>query len=142
MTFVFEPLRDLLRNTGDLQKDIETLFNGSLASRTWTPSVEISENGQEYSVEVDLPGLSKEDVKISVEDNILTITGDRKQKKGDESALYHHNERIFGSFRRTFNLSKLIDTSAISAVYENGVLKLELPKAEEAKPRQIDIKIA
>ena len=141
MTFVFNPIRDIIR-TSDLQKDFDTLFNGIRQERTWIPSVEINEKEDAFTVEVDLPGLTKDDVKIAVESNVLTITGTRKSKTGEQPKMYRHNERDFGSFKRSFNLSSMINTTKIDAAYENGVLTLTLPKAESAKPREVEIRIA
>ena len=148
MTFVFNPVHDLLRSSEELQQEINKLFsrNGNSAQNdgVWTPSAEVTENEQAFEVEVDLPGLTKDDVKISVEKNVLVISGQRKMQgkslASENSKFYHHNERLYGSFRRSFTLSDRIKAEEIDALYENGVLRLTLPKAEEAKPRSIEIK--
>jgi len=143
MTFVFNPLKEFVRGTSEFEREFDKLFrlNGN-GENLYAPAVEITESKDSYQLEIDLPGVAKEDVKISVDKNVLTIQGERKQNTVEGSDLYHHTERSFGSFRRSFNLSTLVKSDAIEARYENGVLKLTLPKIEEAKPRQIEVKIS
>jgi len=85
--------------------------------------------------------MKKEDVKVSVENNILTISGERKSRKTEEKDSYYRNERTFGSFVRSFTLSKVVKSDAIEAKYENGVLHLTLPKVEDVKPKAIEVKV-
>jgi HSP20 family protein len=143
MTFVFNPVKEFIRNTTDLETEMEKLFGSNNRTESvFAPAVEITETKDAFQLEVDLPGLTKDDVKISIDKNVLTIQGERKAKAADEKNTYHHNERVFGTFRRSFNLSRLVKSEGIQAGYENGVLSLTLPKIEEAKPREIEVKIS
>jgi HSP20 family protein len=143
MTFVFNPVKEFMRNTTDFETEMEKFFSPNSRTETvFAPAVEITETKDSYELEVDLPGLTKDVVKISIDKNVLTIQGERKAKTIDAKNTYHHNERAFGSFRRSFNLSRLVKSDGIQASYENGVLKLTLPKMEEAKPREIEVKIS
>jgi HSP20 family protein len=143
MRFVFSPAKEFMCNTTDIETEMEKLFGSNSRSESvYAPEVEITESQDSFLLEVDLPGLTKDEVKISVDNNVLTIQGERKAKTIDEKSTYHHNERAFGVFRRSFNLSRLVKSEGIQASYENGVLKLTLPKVEEAKPREIEVKIS
>jgi HSP20 family protein len=108
-------------------------------SVVWRPSLDLSESENEYKVLADLPGLSKEDIKISLRDNVLTISGERKYEKKDDSKDYFSMERAYGKFERSVSLPDKIKESEIKANYKNGVLTVFLPKSEEAKPREISI---
>lgn len=143
MTFVFNPIRELARSTSEFEREFDKLFrfnNGD--TEVYVPASEITETKDSFRLELDLPGVKKEDVKISVDKNVLTIQGERKAETVKDSDGYHYTERVSGSFRRSFNLSTLVKSDAIEAHYDNGVLTLNLPKVEEAKPRQIEVKIA
>jgi HSP20 family protein len=141
--------------TGDLVRDrfgrmFEEAFNDMLrpfaadsetdSSRTWIPRVDIREGVDGLTLLVDLPGLGKEDVSITLENNVLTIAGERKlaadQKQDD---TYHRLERQYGAFSRSFTLAPTVLTDKVEASFENGVLTILLPKQEEAKPRRISI---
>jgi len=107
----------------------------------WTPAVDIAEHDEQYLVEVELPGVNKEDVKITLENNILTIRGEKKQEKETRKESYHRVERSYGSFQRSFTLPTTIKSDKIDAAYKDGILQITLPKAEEAKPKQIEVKV-
>ena len=107
----------------------------------WTPTVDISESEAEYAIKAELPEVKKEDVKVTVEDGVLTIQGDRKQEKEEKGKKYHRIERSYGRFVRSFTLPDTVDESKVKAEYTDGVLHLHLPKSEKAKPKQIDVKI-
>jgi HSP20 family protein len=108
----------------------------------WTPTVDISETEAEYAIKAELPEVRKEDVKVTVEDGVLTIQGERKQEKEEKGRKYHRIERSYGRFARTFTLPDTVDEGKVRAEYADGVLHLHLPKSEKAKPKQIDVKIA
>ena len=110
--------------------------------RDWMPAVDVEERENEYSVSVDIPGVDKKDVKVTVESNVLTIKGERKDVRNeDEDGTCYCSERRFGTFSRSFSLSKKIDTEQISAKHKNGVLTITLPMAEEAREREIEIQV-
>jgi len=118
---------------------------------TWAPAVDIYEGENELVVKADLPDVNPEDLDIRVENNILTIRGERKFEKLDRSAVagekvdeknYLRVERAYGSFARSFSLANTVNTEAIKADYKDGVLTLNIPKREEAKPKQIKVNVA
>jgi HSP20 family protein len=108
----------------------------------WTPSVDISETEGEYQIKAEIPDVKKDDVKITLEDGVLTIQGQRKQEKKEQSTKYHRIERSYGSFARTFSLPDVIDVEKVKAEFKDGVLHLHLPKSEKAKPKTIEVKVA
>ncbi len=103
------------------------------------PAVDISETDDDLLVHAELPGLKKDQVKLTIEDGILTIAGEKKYEVEDQKKDYHRVERRYGSFHRSFTLPNNVDTSKAKAQFENGVLTVKLPKSEAAKARQIDI---
>ncbi len=108
----------------------------------WTPTVDISETEAEYAIKAELPEVKKEDVKVTVEDGVLMIQGERKHEKEANGKKYHRIERSYGRFIRSFTLPDTVDEGKVKAEYAEGVLNLHLPKSEKAKPKQIDVKIA
>ena len=137
-------------NFSTLQREVNRLFEGAAAQSsssesgltTWAPAVDIYENGNELVVKADIPEIDKRDLDIRVENNLLTIRGERKFEKNISEENYLRVERAYGSFSRSFTLPNTVNTEGISAQYENGVLTLHLPKREEAKPKQIQVKVA
>jgi HSP20 family protein len=134
-----------------MQREINRLFDnffrggvqddGTFGLSYWTPAVDIAEHENEYVVRVELPGVSKDDVKITLESNILTIRGEKKQEKAQQNENYHRVERMYGTFQRSFTLPTTVKSDRIDAVYKDGILTVTLPKAEEAKPKQIEVKV-
>ncbi|MFH1680486.1 MAG: Hsp20/alpha crystallin family protein [Candidatus Eisenbacteria bacterium] len=108
---------------------------------SWAPRADVAEEKDSYRIEMDLPGMRKEDVRITVQENSLEIKGERNVGKDEDSEGYRRTERVFGSFERVFRLPKGTDASKIESTYENGVLTIRVPKAEEALPRRIEVKI-
>jgi HSP20 family protein len=107
----------------------------------WTPTVDISETDGEYQIRAEIPDVKKEDVKVTVEDGVLTIQGERKQEKEEKGKRYHRIERSYGSFVRSFSLPDVIDEEKVKAEFKDGVLSLHLPKSEKAKPKAIEVKV-
>jgi HSP20 family protein len=107
----------------------------------WAPSVDIIENEKEYLVKADLPEIRKEEVKVTVENGVLTITGERKFEKEEKDKKYHRIERSYGNFLRSFTLPDGADGSKASAEFQDGVLKVHLPKSEKAKPKAVEVKV-
>jgi len=139
----FEPFRGL-----SLQDQFNRLFNETFdrswdeaSLTTWAPAVDIYETEQELVVKADLPDIKPEELDIRVENNILTIRGERKFEKKVEEKNYLRVERSYGSFSRSFSLANTVKTEAIKAEYKNGVLTLTVPKREEAKPKQIKVNV-
>jgi HSP20 family protein len=106
----------------------------------WAPSVDISEDDKEWLMKADLPEVKKEDVKVTVENGVLTITGERKLEKEEKDKKYHRLERSYGNFLRSFTLPDGADGSKVSAEFKDGALAVHLPKGEKAKPKAIEVK--
>ncbi len=137
------------RRATSLQDQVNRLFNdvleraGEESSLTaWAPSVDIYETEHELVVKADLPEVDPKDLDIRVENNILTIRGERKFEKKVNEENYLRVERSYGSFARSFTLANTVNSEAIKADYQNGVLTLSIPKREEAKPKQIKVNVA
>jgi len=107
----------------------------------WSPLVDISEDEQEYLIKAELPGIEKDQVRVSVEDGLLVISGERNSENEEKNQKYHRIERSYGSFIRSFSLPDDADGAKIKADFKNGILKVHLPKDENAKPKSIEIKV-
>jgi HSP20 family protein len=114
----------------------------ALTVAEWSPLVDISEDEKEYLIKAEIPEMKKDDIKISVQDNVLSISGERKYEKDEKGKKYHRVERAYGSFVRSFTLPEDADGSKVGAEYKDGVLKVHLPKSEKAKPKAIEVKVA
>lgn len=143
----FPAFRGLLSLQHDMNRIVDEFFrgdllaDGSLFQRDWSPAVDITENAERYTLNAELPGMSKEDVQVTLENNVLTIRGQKKANTEQKEGDVHRIERRYGSFERSFTLPATVDVNKIDAQYKDGVLTLTLPKAEEAKPRAIDVKV-
>jgi HSP20 family protein len=141
--FRWDPFREL----SSLQERLDSMFRDidrtraaqNFISSQWTPPVDIFEAGDFFIIKLEIPEVDKESIDISMEGNELTITGERKLEPGTESGQYHRMERGYGTFTRSFSLTQAIDASGIKASTKDGILRVELPKKEEVKPRQIII---
>lgn len=107
----------------------------------WAPLVDISEDEKEYLIKADLPEIKKEDVKISVQDGVLAISGERKSEKEEKGKKYHRVERSYGSFERSFTVPADAEEEKVSAQFNDGVLMVHLPKGKMAKPKHLQIKV-
>jgi len=114
----------------------------NLTVADWMPTVDISETDAEYLIKAELPEVKKEDVKVTVENGVLTLQGERRQEKEEKGKKFHRVERSYGSFVRSFTLPESVDESMVRAEYKDGVLNLHLPKSERVKPKAIDVKVA
>jgi len=110
-------------------------------SEEWAPRVDVSETKDNYIVKAELPGLEVKDVNVSISGNVLTIKGEKKKEEEEKDEHNHYVERYYGSFQRSFQLPAGMKTDKIEANFEKGVLKVTLPKVEEAKKKEIDIKV-
>ena len=134
---------------GSLRSEIDRLFDVPLdelarASHLLTgsaPAVDIYEDKDSFVVKAELPGMKKEDIEVTLHDGSLSISGERKGEEKWEDAEVHRSERFFGRFQRTMALPTPVNSSGIKAQYRDGVLTVTLPKAEEAKPKQIDVQV-
>lgn len=115
-------------------------FEDAPASAVWQPAVDVAEDADRIHVKVEVPGMDEKDLRISYEDGMLTVSGERQFEKKDDRS-YHRIERSYGSFTRTFSLPRSVEPGQIAASYRNGVLEIEIPKREDSKPRQIQINV-
>ena len=136
------------RGVSTLQDQINRLFTGTLerageesSLTAWAPAVDIYETEHELVVKADLPDVDPQDLDIRVENNVLTIRGERKFEKEVNEENYLRVERAYGAFARSFTLANTVNSDAIKADYQNGVLTLSIPKREEAKPKQIKVNV-
>ena len=106
-----------------------------------TPRIDMSESDQSIIIEAELPGITKKDVKLTIEDNILTIEGEKKNNRDDQDSIYYRNERIFRRFSRKFRLPETVSVKKINAEFENGILTIVLPKEEPKKPEERNISV-
>jgi HSP20 family protein len=142
----WEPVREL----GTVQNEINRLFNSffdtpthsnGATARRWIPAMDLSQTKDAYVLKADLPGLSESDVSIELDDNVLTISGERKSEHEDRKAGYHRVERSYGSFRRALTLPEGVDPEAITATFEKGVLEVTVPKPAHQAPRKVQITV-
>ena len=107
----------------------------------WAPVVDMSETKDEMIVRAEVPGMAKEDITVTLQDNVLTLRGEKKEEKRELDATFHRIERSYGSFVRSFTLPTLVQVEKVVATYKDGVLTVTLPKAEEVKPKEISISV-
>jgi HSP20 family protein len=140
----YDPFREL-RN---LQDEMTRLFAGArpasmnreeMTHGAWAPSVDIFEDKDRLILEAELPGMDRDDFEISVENSVITLSGERKFEKRTDGDNYHRVERSYGSFTRSFTLPQTVTADGATADFENGVLRVSLPKREETKARKIEI---
>ena len=116
--------------------------NEAMTVADWVPLVDISETGAEYTIQAEIPGVKKEDVKVTLEHGVLSIRGMRRQDVEGNSNKFHRMERSYGNFVRNFLLPDLVDDAKLEAIVKDGMLTLHLPKTEKAKPKAIEVKVA
>jgi HSP20 family protein len=129
----------------DMNRMLNAFFGGPRRDRrtpsrvSWMPALDLSESDEAFTLKVELPGFSKDDVQVEIKDDRLILRGERKRETDVQAARYHRVERAYGFFRRSFMLPTAVDADKAEATFKDGVLKLTLPKAEEAKPKAISI---
>jgi HSP20 family protein len=141
----FDPFRELEAMTNRLNR----FFDPSIIRRDepdafsgWAPAIDVEETDKEYRIKADLPEITKSDVKVSIEDGILTIEGERKQEKEEKNKKYHRVERLYGKFVRRLNVPSDVAQDQVAAEFANGVLNVHLPKSAVSKPRNVEVRIA
>lgn len=140
----FSPVSDMLTLQNEMGRMFENFFPSRTAdsgtqSAVWRPVVDIHESEDAYAIDVELPGLKKEEVQINFQDGTLSISGERKQEAEAAEKNSHRIERFYGKFFRSFSFPTAVDSERIQAQFTHGVLKVTVPKAEEVKPRRIEI---
>ena len=145
----WDPFKDL----DELQGRLATIFGRTplrfetgakelMTVAVWSPLVDVIEDEKEYLIKVELPEVKKEDVKVSVNEDVLTITGERMKMKEETGKKFHRLERFYGSFARSFAVPRDADGTKLLAEFKEGVLKIHLPKSEKARPRNVEIVVA
>jgi len=142
----WRPLRDMISIQDEMNRLFDDFFGPPItrpewAEAAWCPCVDVSETKDDVIINTEIPGMSKDDVKVSVQDNILTLSGEKKQEKEEKDANYHRMERSYGSFSRSFTLPTTVQADRVKAAYKDGILRITLPKSEEVKPKQIPITV-
>ncbi len=146
----WDPLRDIDSLQGEMNRLFSTFFDtptarggngGGAAARRWIPAMDLVEAGEHFVLKADLPGMTEDDVKIELENNVLTISGERKTELEDKHEGYYRLERSSGAFTRSLTLPEGIDAGAVAATFDNGVLEVRIPKPEQAKPKRVQIAV-
>ena len=142
----WDPMREAVDLFNEFDRMLElprmrAAMSGGLSEEAspWGLAVDVSENGDHYTVEASVPGISSDDLSITLEDNVLTISGEKRVENEVDEPTYHLRERRYGKFSRSLRFPTLVNADAVVATVENGVLTLEVPKAEEVKPKRIAI---
>jgi len=143
MTLVrWSPMRDMM----SLQNEINRIFNAAprgsreeYESATWSPLADVIEDAENFRIQVDMPGVDKKDVSMNFKENVLTISGERRSETVKEGETSHREERVYGRFFRSFSFPMPVSAEKIDAKFQDGVLTITVPKAEEAKPKSIEI---
>lgn len=139
MLSLFDPFADLNRFQRDFERSVQR--NGNRAGADFAPPVDVHEEKDAYVLRAELPGVKREDIDISLEENVLTIKGERRFEKDEENKRYHRIERAYGNFVRYFQLPKLVDAERVEAGLTDGLLTVRVPKQEAVKARKIDVKV-
>jgi len=130
----------------DLRDEIDRFFESPLARTSeflgWTPAFDVYEEKDNYVVKAELPGMKREDINVSIQGGDLVISGERKSETTNERAEVYRSERYFGKFQRAVSLPTTVSPANVRAEYKDGVLTITLPKSEEAKPKQIEVKVS
>ena len=133
---IFDEMNRMVRNVFNDDWDLP-VYRDSI----WNPAVDVKENEGSFVLTADIPGLTKKDVKISINNRVLNLHGERKEEKDNEDGKFYYRERHIGSFSRSFQLPETVNEDGIQASFRNGVLSIELPKLEESLPKDLEIKI-
>ena len=144
----WEPVRELQTVQNEMNRLFNTFFdsptpsgNGGTALRRWIPAMDVVETDDQYVLRADLPGMSESDVNVELDDNVLTISGERKSEHEERSKGFYRVERASGSFSRSVTLPEGVDAESIQANFDNGVLEIRIPKPEQPKPRKVQISV-
>lgn len=131
----------------EMNRAFDDFFRGDLfdtssfLSHTWSPAIDVSETNDTYVIHAELPGVKKDEVKITMHDNLITIRGEKKNEVEKKAENYHRIERSYGTFERSFSLPGTVKSDSIEAKYDDGVLTITLPKTEDAKEKVVDVKV-
>lgn len=126
----------------EISNRLGRMFEGGTNGMSWSPAVNVEERDEELLLTAELPGMSEDDVEIEIENNVLTISGEKRHEReqGEEEGRVHVWERVYGAFQRSFTLPRTVEAEDISAEFRNGVLSIRMPKSPQAKPRRIEVR--
>ena len=151
MEFIRPISRDTLRDLQHMSDRIDRLLAGrnvpsagrdeAMALVDWAPAIDVMETNEEFQIRAELPGVEKKDVKLSVENGVLLISGHREQEKEEKGKRYHKIERAYGNFARSFTVPEAVDPEKVTADFKNGLLTVRLPKSEKARPKSIEVQV-
>ena len=137
---------NLFNDLNSIQQEMNHLFDeffgerhSELAQGNWIPVVDVSESDTNLVVRAELPGMTEDDIDLNLQDNVLTLTGEKKQELDKQKENFHRVERSYGSFSRSFTLPGTLKLDEVTATFKEGILEISLPKSEEAKPKKIEI---
>jgi len=135
----FHGLRDELNRL--FEAPFGELSRAGECFNVWAPALDLREDNENFVAAIELPGLQKEDIEVSVHDGVLSVSGERRREKKDQESEAYRTERFYGRFHRTLSLPKPVQIEAVKATYKDGILSITLPKTEEAKPKQIEVSV-
>ncbi len=143
----WSPFRSIMSLRDEMDRLLNEFYGSMLPSSEsyegdWYPAMDVSETDSEVIATLELPGMKREDIKVTVSDGVLTVSGEKKQEKVEENENRHRVERTYGYFKRSVSLPAEIDTSKVKAVYKDGVLKVTMPKLEEKKTKEIPVQVS
>ena len=146
----WDPVREIDSLQGEMNRLFSSFFetptprggNGSASARRWIPAMDLIETGEHFVLKADLPGMDEGDVSIEVENNVLTVSGERKTAHEEKHEGYYRLERATGAFARSLTLPEGIDADAVKATFDNGVLEVRIPKPVQAQPRKVQIGVS
>jgi HSP20 family protein len=140
-----DPFQELMGNQERMNQLFRNSFSNfgddTLTSGAWAPAVDIYETQETIEMTFEIPGVNQKDIKVNIENNLLTVSGERKFEHEDKRNNYHRLERSYGAFQRSFTVPSAVDPNKINAVFENGLLRLTLAKRPETQPRAIEVKV-
>lgn len=145
MLVKYRPMTQLSNWEPDFDRWMDRFFNNesvwSAEGRRLMPAMNLEESKDGFHLTLELPGMKKDDINVSLQDNMLTISGEKKIEDDSNDRNFQHRERIYGQFCRNVELPDMIDADKIQADYENGILRIDIPKSEKAKPKEIEVKV-
>jgi HSP20 family protein len=143
----WSPMKDALSFRDEMDRLLDSFYGRTVPSAEryegdWYPVMDIAETDDEVTACLEVPGLKREDLKVSVHDDVLTVTGEKKQEKSTDGENLHRVERVYGYFKRSVALPSSVDADKVKAAYKDGVLKISLPKLESKKPKEIEVQVS
>jgi HSP20 family protein len=140
----WDPFQDLQSFRDEMNRTFGRWFGreegDEPAPRRWVPALDVTESTDAYHIDVEVPGIDPENINVTVDQGMLTVSGERRSEEEKSDRSYHRVERRYGSFRRSISLPRDVDAGHIQASYDNGVLRLQVPKTESSQPRRIEVK--